>query len=220
MTSARKNCAETLGIKLIKEAHKSRFKINISKCLDLINAGADVNAHDEFGTAVIITATINGHVKLVRALLDHGALPEYKKENGETESVLHVASAWAQGEIIDMLIARGANVDTKDKDGNTPLYWAVAAWSHLSALHLLLHGADPDSSSGARDNDTPRKLARTKQDTRMSRILDSKSEICVAFSRRAEKRINLIAYHGSKTEKQSAPIPVFKKKTLPELKNT
>jgi ankyrin repeat protein len=38
---------------------------------------------------------------------------------------LIIAAFWGHKEIVELLIAEGANVNAKDDDGKTPLNWAI-----------------------------------------------------------------------------------------------
>jgi ankyrin repeat protein len=51
--------------------------------------------------------------------------------------------------LVTLLIARGADANSKESDGDTPLIWALKADSVDSATLLLQHGAD----ANARDKD-------------------------------------------------------------------
>jgi ankyrin repeat protein len=55
----------------------------------------------------------------VRVLLDAGAAASHTSENGDT--ALHAAAATNQPAVIELLIARGALVNAKNKNGQTPL---------------------------------------------------------------------------------------------------
>lgn len=56
--------------------------------------------------------------------------------NGRTP--LHIAARYGQNECISTLLRLGSNMETKDKDGSTPL--ALAAWKHhCSAIKILIH---------------------------------------------------------------------------------
>ena len=56
--------------------------------------------------------------------------------NGRTP--LHIAARYGQNECISTLLRLGSNMETKDKDGSTPL--ALAAWKHhCSVIKILIH---------------------------------------------------------------------------------
>ncbi len=60
-------------------------------------------------------------------------------------------------DLVRLSIAKGADLNTRDENGGTPLHWAVY-YNHLEVVEfLILHGADPN----IKDNNgiTPFKLA-------------------------------------------------------------
>jgi ankyrin repeat protein len=80
------------------------------------------------------------------SLLDSGAEIEAKNEDGSTP--LNWAAAFAQTEIVKLLINRGARINARDKYGNTPLMsaacqCAVATMNTADDVILMLldHGA-------------------------------------------------------------------------------
>lgn len=61
---------------------------------------------------------------------------------------LHWAAARGHPKMIEFLLLRGANIETKDHQGWTPLFWAVF-WSRLNAVRYLL---DKGANLRAKDN--------------------------------------------------------------------
>ena len=57
---------------------------------------------------------------------------------------LHLASVSGSSEVVELLIAAGANVDALSKFGDTPLHLCVTSCDVRSAEMLLRAGADPD----------------------------------------------------------------------------
>jgi len=49
---------------------------------------------------------------------------------------LHYAAAWGHKEAAELLIAKGANVNAKNDDGETPLDWAIIR-KHTEIADLL-----------------------------------------------------------------------------------
>ena len=68
----------------------------------------------------------------------------------ETDGLLlHNAARNGHKEIVELLIAKGADVDAKDEDGWTPLHWAVVNGHEETVELLLANGSDVN----AKDND-------------------------------------------------------------------
>lgn len=86
-------------------------------------------------------AALKGDVVLTRNLLDaHPDLVRARNKLGKTP--LHQSLTGGNNEIVELLIARGAEVSAHDNTGLTPLH--VAAWWSVTerAGILLAHGAD------------------------------------------------------------------------------
>jgi len=85
----------------------------------LLDAGADPHQVDVTGETMLMTAVATGEVAPVRTLLDHGA----EVNTAEPEYGL-TALAWAARdgypEIVDLLLAHGADVSVRTRTGETP----------------------------------------------------------------------------------------------------
>jgi hypothetical protein len=103
----------------------------------LIERGAPVNDVSGCGEWPLRSACAWGDTNLVRYLLDHGSDPNLTS-TGET--ALFDAVREGSLDIIDALLAAGADINAQDVDGNTCL-WLVE--SADLARHLLTRGANP-----------------------------------------------------------------------------
>ncbi len=106
----------------------------------LIEAGADVNARSKFGSTVLIYAVKSRNNQLVDILLRSGA-----EINATEESSGRTALAWAVAtkaiETVKKLIEAGADLETIDKWGNTPLMIAKSTGSEEIVKLLTDAGA-------------------------------------------------------------------------------
>ena len=90
---------------------------------------------------------------LVRLLLDHGADPEANAEGDIGEKPLHKVSygKYRSPEdgvrVAELLLERGADVNTRSNDHWTPLH-AASYFGSIEIVRLLLdHGADPEANA-------------------------------------------------------------------------
>jgi ankyrin repeat protein len=106
-------------------------------CLVLTLGAKSAAPGDEIHKAVI-----KGDLARVVALLkEHPELAEDKNNMGQTP--LYAAVAHNQLEIAELLLANGADVNTRDGYGHTPLMQALWVYNHDKMVRLLLaNGAD------------------------------------------------------------------------------
>ncbi|MCB9203866.1 MAG: ankyrin repeat domain-containing protein [Flavobacteriales bacterium] len=86
----------------------------------LIEAGANVNNAGKVDMTPLMTAAMMSIPESMKLLLDAGADPKFAMKNGM--SILHYAT-WRSNcaECVSLLVKAGANVNDKDKNGETPL---------------------------------------------------------------------------------------------------
>ncbi len=134
----------------------------------LLAAGASVAERDSLGGTPLHDAAWAGDLAIVQYLLDKGADPNARHlESGSTPldyavitnhrdvvemfllrgsrvgpAALHLAANRGYGEVVRLLIAKGADVNARDSSGSTPL--DEAAWKgQLEVASILLkHGAE------------------------------------------------------------------------------
>jgi ankyrin repeat protein len=112
----------------------------------LIDAGADVKAKNNYGPFLpgdLGGALYSGsttHQDPVILLQSHGVNAQ-DMQNGYTPLDLALF-ANKHKEIVDLLIAKGADVNARAASGATPLFWAVMRDQKDDVLTLLSHGAD------------------------------------------------------------------------------
>jgi ankyrin repeat protein len=152
----------------------------------------------------IVLAASRGRLDPVRFLLDGGTPAGNGGEDGRTPLMAAMedysgtgAEAGNRTEIARLLIARGADVNARDAQGETALVRAIG-WNNPGAVRLLLSkGADPDTpdSKGA----PPLTLAARKGNVEMTRALLEARAKTDARDREGKTAITL-AVEGSHRE--------------------
>ncbi len=110
------------------------------------SAAQNVKAASRYGITPLSLAATNGDVPMLDALIKAGADPNAALPEGET--ILMTASRTGNPDAIRLLLAHGANPNTKENSlGETALMWA-AAENHADAVRALIKGgADPNLRS-------------------------------------------------------------------------
>ncbi|MDG1421154.1 MAG: ankyrin repeat domain-containing protein [Tateyamaria sp.] len=112
-----------------------------------LDAGADVNTHDEKGYTPLHWAAGNSSAEIVLLLIATGADVNTRTEDGTT--TLHSAVGNSSAETIEALIAAGADVMARNEYGFTPLHLA-ASQGTAEMIQLLIIAAGADIT--AKDN--------------------------------------------------------------------
>lgn len=107
----------------------------------LLSQGANPKSNDYSSIRI---AARQGSKGVMEAFLAHGINPNLKLGIFETP-LLYLAVEWIEGgnkAAAEVLIVHGADVNAKDKDGNTPLTWASYTGKKEIAKLLISKGAD------------------------------------------------------------------------------
>ena len=101
----------------------------------------------------LIRAAMNGHIEIVRMILERAPNTKVDHVDGDGDTALLVAAEFHHANIIQLLAERGANVSLVGQQGCTPLRLAVGQ------VHPDAPPRDPDPN-GARQLSTVRALLR------------------------------------------------------------
>jgi serine/threonine-protein phosphatase 6 regulatory ankyrin repeat subunit B len=116
---------------------------NLEAARLLIEKGANVNFDSGDGYTALTLTYLRDADKIARLLLEHGANVNARyKLTGDT-ALLHAVKEGESGEekVIDVLLEFKANVNIRDNDGHTALYYAKRAGKEALVQKLLQHGA-------------------------------------------------------------------------------
>jgi ankyrin repeat protein/beta-lactamase regulating signal transducer with metallopeptidase domain len=108
----------------------------------LILKGAEVNARGKDDYTPLLQAAYVGSKESVELLLSHGAAASIGKP-------LHGAAKRGHVQVLEALIAHGADLDAKDKEGRTPLMRACENSQKGVSELLIAKGADLNVQSNA-----------------------------------------------------------------------
>ena len=118
----------------------------------MIDAGADPNARDTTGKSVLSYAVYLKQREIIAALIAKGAdvnAPSEAGDGGNPAPPIFMAIKAGDLALVQQLIAAGANVDTLDGQGSTPLHRAVLArpaeYTTPLVTTLLRAGADANA---------------------------------------------------------------------------
>jgi ankyrin repeat protein len=119
---------------------------------ELIAHGAHVNDQNRNGQTPLHYAILNGNSGLLTLLLAHGADVEarYRESDDLPETLPHItalmgASSLGLTEIAGELIDHGARVNDQDRNGQTPLHYAILNGNSRLVALLLARGADVEA---------------------------------------------------------------------------
>ena len=114
----------------------------------LIDHGANVNYPADWGP---LQESVTFSIEMVKLLLEKGA----DINGGTTMPALHYAVNMNLKDIVELLIQHGADINTKDQWGTTPLFWSVnnlyfyeSLVDVIDIMNLLIaNGADVNSKT-------------------------------------------------------------------------
>ena len=124
--------------------HYAAHNEDLENVQALLDCGADVNPLDDFGCTPLDFASTGGfnNPRVVRLLLDHGAIPNVRARLSDGLTTLHRASQTGRAEMVRLLIEHGADVEMKDAIGRTPLEVASGEQRDEIIRLLLEHRVD------------------------------------------------------------------------------
>lgn len=110
----------------------------------LVRNGAEVNIRDKRGTSLLWYAVSGNREGIVKVLLEEGADPKFRNSDYSPDTSYPLFTAIRRGNysIVKLLLEHGAELESMDADGWTPLGYATSLHHHSIIKLLLEHGAD------------------------------------------------------------------------------
>ncbi|MHC4206587.1 MAG: ankyrin repeat domain-containing protein, partial [Planctomycetota bacterium] len=118
----------------VREAMRNLLKDRRAVAEVLLSAGADVNGLSS--SALVVLARGNG-CEMAELLFAYGLNPNCKVYSAYGVTLLHAAAEAGSKGMVELLTAKGANIDVKDNEGGTPL-WYARDKDHTEIVELLL----------------------------------------------------------------------------------
>jgi uncharacterized protein len=107
----------------------------------------NINITNKYGNTPLFEACQKGNLEAVNLILNFSDNVEINKRCIEDYTPLHSAAQGGHTEIVTMLINKGADVNVKESNGNTPLWLGVMhnrKNSNIKIIKILLaNGANP-----------------------------------------------------------------------------
>lgn len=123
--------------------HLAAWAGHVEALSSLLSHGADVDwLSGRDGYSPLWCAISGFHIDAARLLLKHGARVSLRSASGGGLLPLHQAAVTAQSAMCELLLDRGAQVDSLDEERNTPLHYAAASGS-AAVVKVLLRGGAP-----------------------------------------------------------------------------
>jgi ankyrin repeat protein len=139
-----------------KNIHDAVNQGKLGKVRKYLERGVDPNKKDAKGWTPLHYAVKHGLPKMVKLLLDHGAVVD-DITNDSDDSAVGIASSKGFLPIVLQLINKGATIESRNHDGDTALHRAVGVGGVKTAALLTAAGHNINIANKA--NETPLHVA-------------------------------------------------------------
>ncbi|NWV16081.1 ASB10 protein, partial [Origma solitaria] len=177
----------------------------------LLSAGADPEAVSDDGYRPLHLCKSQDSIECVRQLLQHGASANSRTEE-ENDTALHVASRHGLAEHVLLLLHHGAELEVKNKEGQTPLNAACAQHHQPQDMDRyyrvcqLLVESDASINTADRDRQHPLHLACKNANAQIVELLLARGA-----------NVNVMNYGGNTALHNILQVAAYKLEHRPEL---
>ncbi|NWV76544.1 ASB10 protein, partial [Dasyornis broadbenti] len=177
----------------------------------LLSSGADPEAVSEDGYRPLHLCKSSDSIECVRQLLQHGASVNSRTEE-ENDTALHVASRHGLVEHVQLLLHYGAELEVKNKEGQTPLNAACAQHHQPQDMDRYYRVCQLLVESGAsintadRDRQRPLHLACKNANAQIAELLLARGA-----------NVNVMNYGGNTALHNILQVAAYKLEHHPEL---
>jgi ankyrin repeat protein len=120
-------------------------------------------------------AAVNGDIFTVKKLVERGGI-DLDAKNGKIGPALTSAAYGGHGELVKLLLEKGANINVRDENGLTPLMNAAIAGQAEVVRILLERNADPNVAIADKDGNltiTALSFAKVRRHTEIIGLLEN-----------------------------------------------
>jgi len=112
---------------------------NMQQVKEFVENGGDINTNEDGRTALYFAAA-NGHVDIVRFLLENGADPNMQDSFSKTTPLFIAVQRQVSNEIIELLLVNGADPNICELYGDTSLQFALNCNNKAAAEIIRKYG--------------------------------------------------------------------------------
>lgn len=118
--------------------------------------GADFTIMDGHGKTPLMWAALEGSTSVAQKMLSKAtALDLIQQKDADNMQALHFAASKGHTDLVEILIAKGADVNALDINGRTPLHYSMLGKTPSTVHALMKAGAQ---SLGDKEGRTPEKM--------------------------------------------------------------
>ncbi|GMT30636.1 hypothetical protein PFISCL1PPCAC_21933 [Pristionchus fissidentatus] len=148
---------------------------------------------DDLLCSAVLIACEEGNVSGLSKLCDLAKIhPNIK--NHQDETAMHVAAGAGHADLVNFLHMKGAELQARDRRGDTPLVWATRAGHSEVVSYCLREGAEVNTAN--KTSETPLHIATRFAQLACAETLIDASALMTARDEHGETPVHIAAWHG------------------------